>query len=100
MLEFNRHPNRRRQCENCTDQGCPASEYLDSNNLICARTFLALANFKFDRLAIIECRVSATRLNFRMMNEQVFAAVLRGNKSKTFVGVEPLYCTFGHFLYS
>jgi hypothetical protein len=31
-----------------------------------------------------------------MMNKQVFTAVFWGNKTETFICIEPLYCTFTH----
>jgi hypothetical protein len=35
-----------------------------------------------------------------MMDEQIIAAVIRANKTKTFTVIEPLYFTCTHFYYS
>ena len=72
--------------------------YLDSNNFICARSFLTFANFELDFLAVVQCCVSATCLNFRVVNKQVFTAVFRCNKTETLVSVKPLYSTLSHDL--
>jgi hypothetical protein len=30
------------------------------------------------------------------VNKKIFATIFRGNKSKSFVRIKPLYCTFTH----
>lgn len=35
-----------------------------------------------------------------MVNKQIFAAIFWSNKTETFIRIEPLNCTFAHFLYS
>ena len=73
---------------------------LDSNNFICTRAFLTFANFKFNGLAVIKCRITAATLNFGVVNEKIFAAILRSDKAKTFICVEPLNCAFTHNAFS
>lgn len=80
--------------------GVISAEQLERDNLIGAWAFLALPNFKFYFLPIIKSCVTATTLNFRVMYEQIFAAIFRRNKSKTLVCVEPLDCTFTHVVFS
>ena len=58
--------------------------------------FFALSDLELDLLALIETGV-AVRHNFRMMNEQIIAGVVRGDKSKTFFPVKPFYCTCTHY---
>jgi len=49
----------------------------------CAWAFFALANFKADALAFIE-GCEARNLYFRVMDEQICAAIVWGNKTVTF----------------
>jgi hypothetical protein len=60
--------------------------------------FFALAYLEFDRLTFLKVRVAAG-LNLRMMDEEVFAAVIGDDKSKALFTVEPLYFACTH-LYS
>ena len=69
---------------------------LDGCNVSSARSFLTVTYFKLNRLSIVKRSVSASAFDFGMMNEEIFAAVFRGDETITFFGVEPLYCTFTH----
>jgi len=80
--------------------GVPTPLPLDWYNFISTRAFLSLANFKLYRLSVIQRGITATTLNFRMMNEKVFATILWSNKAKTLVCVEPLNCTLTHTIFS
>jgi hypothetical protein len=73
---------------------------LEWNDLVRAGTFLALAHFKLNGLAVVQSGVAAAHLDFRMVNKQVLATVFRCDKTKTFVRIEPLNCTFTHFILS
>ena len=74
--------------------------YLKSNNLLGAWAFFGLADFEFNSLAIAQCGVIATGLNLSMMNKQILAAIIRGNKTEALLCAKPLYCTFSHAIYS
>jgi len=54
-----------------------------SERLYVGRTwaFFALSDLVFDLLAFIE-RCIARRLNFRVVDKEVIAAIIRGNKTK------------------
>jgi hypothetical protein len=69
--------------------------YLGRGYIICTRAFFALADLEVDLLVFIKSCIAAC-LDFRMMDEQICAAVIRTNKPKSFVRIEPLYCTFTH----
>ncbi len=73
---------------------------LNRNNFICTWAFLTLPHFIFDGLSVIERCVAATTLNFRMVNKQIFSSILGSNKTKSFVCIEPLNCTFAHIVFS
>jgi hypothetical protein len=73
---------------------------LERNDLVRAGSFLALAHFKLNGLAVVQSSVTAAHLDFRMMNKQVFATVFRCNETKTFICIEPLNCTFTHLYLS
>ena len=75
------------------DSACSVRHYV-----VRARTFLPLANVKLDFLTIIQCCVIITTLDFRMMDEKIFATIFRGNETVSFSGVKPLDCTFTHNL--
>ena len=57
--------------------------------------FLALANLELNRLTFLKVRV-ALGLNLGMMDEEVFAAIIGDDKSKTLFAVKPLYFTCTH----
>ena len=71
--------------------------YLDRHNIISTWTFLTLANFIFNCLAVIK-RIAT--FNFRMMNKKIFSSILRCDEAKTFTSTEPLNCTFTHIIFS
>ena len=61
--------------------------------------FLPLSFLKFHFLSVIEGLVPVD-LNLGMMDEKIVATVIRTDKTKTFVGVKPLYCSCTHMLLS
>jgi hypothetical protein len=61
----------------------------------CTRAFFALADLKLNLLVFVK-RGIAARLDFRMMDEQIFAAAIRSDKTKSFTRIEPFYCTCAH----
>jgi hypothetical protein len=60
-----------------------------------AGAFFALAYVELDRLALLQLGVSA-HLDFRMMNEEILAAIIGNDKPKTLFTIEPLYFTSTH----
>jgi len=68
----------------------------DWGYVVCTWAFFALSSLKIDLLVFIECCV-AGGLNFRVVDEQVIAAVIRTNKTISLVCIEPFYCTCTHF---
>jgi len=74
----------------------PAVICLDGHHVVCARTFLSLANVKLDCLAIIQRCVIIAAFDFRMVYEKILATIFGCNESISFSGVEPLDCTFTH----
>lgn len=58
--------------------------------------FFTLARFEFDPLAILQCPVSV-RVDVRMMDEEVIAAALGLDESKSLLVVKPLHCTCFHY---
>jgi hypothetical protein len=76
----------------------PDSACSDRHYVVRTGTFLSLANIKLDILTVIQCCVVITTLDFRMMDEKIFATIFRGNETVSFSGVKPLDCTFTHNL--
>ena len=60
------------------------------------RAFFALSNLEFYPLAFLKTGV-AGGLDFRVMNEQVIARAIGGDKPKAFFPVKPFYCTCTHY---
>jgi len=58
-------------------------------------TFRTILQFKLDLLAFGQ-RLEAAALNGGVMHEDIFAAIGRGNETKTLGIVEPLYCSCIH----
>jgi len=61
----------------------------------CTRSFFTLSDLEFHLLAFLKSGV-AIRLDFRVMNEQILAAAIGCDKSKTFFPVKPFYYTCTH----
>jgi len=72
---------------------------LDGDHVGCARSFLALSGHELDLLSFVE-RCIARRLNLRVVDKQVIAAAIRGNKTKSLTRIEPFYCTCTHLHFS
>lgn len=66
---------------------------LDHSNLARLRAFFTLNNFEFDFVAFIELRAAG----IIRMNEDILAAIVRRDKSKTLACVKKLYCACLHF---
>jgi hypothetical protein len=60
-----------------------------------AWAFFALSDCELYLLAFVKIGVSGA-LDFRVMDEQIFAAALGGDKSKSFAAVKPFHNTFTH----
>ena len=60
------------------------------------RAFFALSDLELNFLAFLKIGV-AGRLDFRVMNEQIIAAIIGRDKSKAFLPVKPFYCTCTHY---
>lgn len=56
---------------------------------------MTAADFEFDFLAVFKLCV-AVALNFRVVDEKIFAAVVGLDETVAFLGVEPLYCSCAH----
>jgi len=59
-----------------------------------------LSDFVFYFLAVSERCIAARVLDFGMVNKEVFAAIVWGDETITFVCIEPLYCTCTHAVFS
>jgi len=71
----------------------------DRHDLVCTRSLLTLSDFEFYFLAITERCKAAWALYFRMMNEQILAAIVWCDETVTFVCIEPLHCTCTHAVF-
>ena len=60
------------------------------------RAFFALSDLELHLLAFIKSGVTFS-LDFRVMNEQILAAIVWSDKSEAFFPVKPFYCTCTHF---
>jgi hypothetical protein len=69
---------------------------LAGDNVRRTRAFFALSYLELNLLAFLKMSV-AFRLDFRVMNEQIIAAIIWHDKSKAFVPVKPFYCTCTHY---
>ena len=67
-------------------------ELLSWGNICSTRAFFALSCLKVNLLVLIECCVTCG-FHFRMVDEQVTAAAIGSNKTKTFVCIKPFYCS-------
>ena len=64
-----------------------------------AGTLSTLTDGELDLLVFVKCCV-AFGSDFRVVNEEVFAAVIRSNEAKSLARVEPFYCACRHVLVS
>ena len=74
---------------------CNDARVLRGDNVVGTWAFFALADFEADALVFIQ-RGVAVHLDLRMMHEQILAAVIGSDKTKTFACIEPLDCTCTH----
>ncbi len=79
--------------------GFQDAQFLFGNYVGRAGPFFTLTNFELDRLAFIKICIAAG-LYFRMMDEEIFAAPIRSDKTKTLTCIKPFYFTCTHFSYS
>lgn len=70
---------------------------LEGLHLRSTRPLGAAADLELYGLAILQ-RGIAVDLNFRVVDKEIFAAIVRLNESVAFFGVEPLDCSFAHIL--
>jgi hypothetical protein len=68
---------------------------LGRSYIIGAWAFFALADLKIDLLIFIK-RGIAAGLDFRVMDKQIFAAIVRSNKTKSLTCIEPFHFTCTH----
>src|SRR3954462_2906728 len=73
----------------------PAEAVSDGTDLAGRRTFLALGLFELDLLAFLQ-RLESGALDVGVVREEVLAAVIRRDESKTLRIVEPLDGAFCH----
>ncbi len=71
------------------------SDVLFGHDVNGTRAFFALADIKRHGLTFLKVGV-ATHFNLRMMNEQLFAAIIGDNESKTFFAIKPFYFACTH----
>ena len=57
--------------------------------------FSALSDHELNLLPFIKIGVTGA-LDFRVVNEQILAATIGADKSKSFTAVKPFYCTCTH----
>jgi len=75
--------------------GFTKSGFLSRHNIDGTRAFFTLADLELNRLSLVEGG-KAAHLYLRVMDKQVFIAVVGLDKTITFVFVKPLYCTSTH----
>ena len=73
------------------------SPWLTRNYVCRTWAFFALADLEFNLLAFIE-RCVAGGFYFRIMDENIIAAVIRSNKTISLTSIEPFYCTCTHHI--
>ncbi len=80
------------------DSGNPSSPSAGPH-IGCLKTFAPRRRRKLHGLAVLE-RLEPFSGNLRMMDEEIFSAIVRGDESKTLLLVEPLYHTSCHVVFS
>jgi hypothetical protein len=75
------------------------ADWLGRCYVVCAWAFFALSELKINLLVFTKLCVACC-LDFRMVDEQIAAAVIRSDKPITFVCIEPFYCTCTHCYFS
>src|SRR6185312_1200116 len=73
-------------------------EILENTNVLCLPAFSSFGHAEFNRLAFLQTAVSAA-LNRREMHKDILSTLTR-DKTKAFVGVEPLNCSLFHYVFS
>ncbi len=68
---------------------------LERHDIVGTRAFFALADFKLNLLVLFESCVTV-HLDLGVVDEQIRAAAIGTNETKTFACVEPLDCTCTH----
>src|SRR5260370_3391086 len=80
--------------------GSPAAAgaALENAHVLCLPALRSFGHAEFNRLAFLQAAVSA-RLNRGEVHKDVFPSLTR-DKSKAFIGIEPLNCSLFHFCFS
>jgi hypothetical protein len=65
---------------------------LNRGYIVCTRPFFALSYLEVNLLVLVEICVTCS-FHFRVMDEQIIAAVIGSNKTITFVCIKPFYCS-------
>jgi len=78
-------------------EACTASYLLDSLNVGSLLALWASSNFERNALVLLQ-RLEAAGIDCREVREQIFAAFVRSNKTKTLRVIEPLYDTSCHYI--
>ena len=89
---------KKRPCGPAGPCGSQAFVCLARDNVGRTRALLALSNLKLYLLTFIKGCVALSP-DLGVVDEQIFAAIVRVNEAKTFTCIEPFYCTCAH-LYS
>ena len=72
-------------------------EILENANVLCLPAFSPFGHAEFNRLTFLQTAVSAA-LNRREMHKDILSTLTR-DKTKAFVGVEPLNCSLFHLCF-
>jgi hypothetical protein len=67
-------------------------DLLNRGYIVCTRPFFALSSLEINLLVLIEICVTCS-FHFRVVDEQIIAAVIGSNKTITFVCIKPFYCS-------
>ncbi len=68
---------------------------LGRDHIVGTWPFFALADLEVDFLIFIQSGVAAS-LDFRVVDEQISAAIIRSNETKSLACIEPFYFTCTH----
>ena len=74
-----------------------SDEILENANVLCLPAFSPFGHCEFNRLTFLQTAVSAA-LNRREMYKDILSTLTR-DKTKAFVGVEPLNCSLFHYVF-
>jgi|SRR5271157_1755702 len=86
-------------CETQSAPGVFVLKSLDGGHSHRLRTFGSLADFELDSLIFLKGAKTIT-LDLRMVDENVFCAAVRGDKSEALLAVEPFHSSLCHTNFS